>query len=174
MTESNNNIDKKISYRKLLPGVFDKEGVREFDESKIYSSLISETTLNESEAKRITEIVIRRIISNNIAFLSAPHIREIVCSILSEQHYEEDRKLYTRIGMPFYDLLTLFINCENDLKNLKSKRFEKKETLKIQKNLKTKLAKKVYRAVISELINVVKITDPSKYSLIVNGKLKEK
>ncbi len=129
MTESNNNSNKKISYKKLLPGVFDKEGVREFDESKIYSSLLRETTLNESEAKRITEIVIRRIISNKIAFLSAPHIREIVCSILSEQHYEEDRKLYTRIGMPFYDLLALFVNCENDLKNLKFQSFEKKEKL---------------------------------------------
>ncbi|MFX1499223.1 MAG: anaerobic ribonucleoside-triphosphate reductase, partial [Promethearchaeota archaeon] len=51
----------------------------------------------------ITELTVRRIISSGIKFLSGPHIREIVCSILSEQHYEEERKLYTRIGMPLMD-----------------------------------------------------------------------
>ena len=51
----------------------------------------------------ITEIVVRRIISSGIKFLSGPHIREIVCSVLSEQHFEDERKLYTRIGMPLMD-----------------------------------------------------------------------
>jgi len=36
-------------------------------------------------------------------FLSGPHIREIVCSILSENHFEQERKIYTRIGMPLMD-----------------------------------------------------------------------
>ncbi|TFG17670.1 MAG: hypothetical protein EU533_08185, partial [Promethearchaeota archaeon] len=42
-------------------------------------------------------------ISSGIKFLSGPHIREIVCSILSEQHFEDERKIYTRIGMPLMD-----------------------------------------------------------------------
>jgi len=88
----------------LLPKVFRTEGdIVDFDPSKIFNSIISETHMKEDDAKHITELVVRRIISSGIKFLSGPHIREIVCSILSEQHFEEERKLYTRIGMPLMD-----------------------------------------------------------------------
>jgi ribonucleoside-triphosphate reductase len=75
----------------------------DFDPSKIYDSLIKETLMSEDDAKNITELSVRRIISSGIKFLSGPHIREVVCSILSEQHFENERKLYTRIGMPLMD-----------------------------------------------------------------------
>jgi ribonucleoside-triphosphate reductase len=88
----------------LLPKVFRTEGDWvEFDPSKIYESILKETGMTEEDSKKITELVVRRIISSGIKFLSGPHIREIVCSILSEQHFEEQRKLYTRIGMPLMD-----------------------------------------------------------------------
>ncbi|MHA1291792.1 MAG: anaerobic ribonucleoside-triphosphate reductase, partial [Promethearchaeota archaeon] len=90
--------------RNLLPKVFRTEGdIVEFDPLKIEQSIIKETGLNQKSANRITEIVVRRIISSGIKFLSGPHIREIVCSVLSEQHFEDERKLYTRIGMPLMD-----------------------------------------------------------------------
>jgi ribonucleoside-triphosphate reductase len=97
--------DEKHDFlKKLLPRVFRTEGDWvEFDPSKIYQSIIKETHLDKNSAEKITEIVVRRIISSGIKFLSGPHIREIVCSVLSEQHYEEERKLYTRIGMPLMD-----------------------------------------------------------------------
>lgn len=93
------------SYLKnLLPRVFRTEGdVVEFDPGKIEQSIMKETGMCEKDAKLVTELVVRRIISSGIKFLSGPHIREIVCSILSEQHFEEERKLYTRIGMPLMD-----------------------------------------------------------------------
>jgi len=88
----------------LFPKVFRTEGyLAEFDSSRILNSIIKETGLDEKEANKITELVVRRIISSGIKFLSGPHIREIVCSILSEQHFENERKLYTRIGMPLMD-----------------------------------------------------------------------
>ncbi len=88
----------------LLPKVYRTEGnIADFDPSKIYESILKETGMSESNAKHITELVVRRIISSGIKFLSGPHIREIVCSILSEQHFENERKLYTRIGMPLMD-----------------------------------------------------------------------
>jgi len=88
----------------LLPKVFRTEGnIAEFDPNKILESILKETGMSERDAKHITELVVRRIISSGIKFLSGPHIREIVCSILSEQHFEEERKLYTRIGMPLMD-----------------------------------------------------------------------
>ncbi len=88
----------------LLPKVFRTEGdMVDFDPSKIYNSILKETGIRETDANHITELVVRRIISSGIKFLSGPHIREIVCSILSEQHFEQERKLYTRIGMPLMD-----------------------------------------------------------------------
>ncbi|MHA1296700.1 MAG: anaerobic ribonucleoside-triphosphate reductase [Promethearchaeota archaeon] len=88
----------------LLPKVFRTEGdVVDFDPSKIFNSIVKETGMNEEDARKITELVVRRIISSGMKFLSGPHIREIVCSILSENHFEQERKLYTRIGMPLMD-----------------------------------------------------------------------
>ncbi len=88
----------------LLPNVFRTEGdVVKFDPVKILESLIKETGMNFDNALLVTKFTVRRIISSGIKFLSGPHIREIVCSILSEQHFEEERKLYTRIGMPLMD-----------------------------------------------------------------------
>ncbi|MHA1883690.1 MAG: anaerobic ribonucleoside-triphosphate reductase [Promethearchaeota archaeon] len=96
---------------KLLPQVFRTEGdVVLFDPVKIEQSLIRETGLDKKSADLITELVVRRIISSGIKFLSGPHIREIVCSILSEQHFEEERKIYTRIGMPLMDYEAILEN----------------------------------------------------------------
>ena len=102
--KTSNKIDEEGLLKKLLPRVFRTEGdVVSFDPLKIENSIIDETGLDQSAANRITELVVRRIISSGIKFLSGPHIREIVCSILSEQHFEEERKIYTRIGMPLMD-----------------------------------------------------------------------
>lgn len=99
----------------LLPKVFRTEGnIAEFDPSKIFESILKETRMSEADAKNITELVVRRIISSGIKFLSGPHIREIVCSILSEQHFESERKLYTRIGMPLMDYEAILEKGPND------------------------------------------------------------
>ena len=95
---------KRNYLTKLLPQVFRTEGdVVHFEPSKIEQSLIRETGIDNEHADTITALTVRRIISSGIKFLSGPHIREIVCSILSEQHFEEERKIYTRIGMPLMD-----------------------------------------------------------------------
>ncbi len=100
----------------LLPKVFRSEGdVVDFDASKIFESIMKETGMSEEEAKNVTELVVRRIISSGIKFLSGPHIREIVCSILSENHYEKERKLYTRIGMPLMDYEEILEKLEEDI-----------------------------------------------------------
>ncbi len=96
--------DNRSYLKQLMPKVLRTEGdVVDFEPVKIEQSLIKETGLDRETAGKITESVVRRIISSRIKFLSGPHIREIVCSILSEQHFEEERKLYTRIGMPLMD-----------------------------------------------------------------------
>ena len=104
-SDSQSTEKEKTDYLKnLLPRVFKTEGDWvEFDPKKIEDSIVRETELDRKNANKITEIVVRRIISSGIEFLSGPHIREIVCSVLSEQHFEDARKLYTRIGMPLMD-----------------------------------------------------------------------
>jgi anaerobic ribonucleoside-triphosphate reductase len=108
--DSKNIIKKKDKIsrthllKNLLPKVFKTEGdVVPFDPVKIQESIVKETGLKKKFADKITELVVRRIISSGIKFLSGPHIREIVCSILSEKHFEDERKIYTRIGMPLMD-----------------------------------------------------------------------
>jgi len=89
---------------KLLPDVFVSSGdVQKFDPSRILNSMIKETSISKKEAKRVTELVVKRIIASGIKFLSGPHIRELVCSALSELHLEEERKNFTRIGLPIYE-----------------------------------------------------------------------
>lgn len=88
----------------LLPRVLMSEGdVTGFDPTRIVQSLCKETGLNRQNAIRVTELVVRRIISSGIQFLSGPHIREMTCAALAELNFENERKLYTRIGMPLMD-----------------------------------------------------------------------
>ena len=101
---NNKNELRRKFLKTLLPSVFRTEGdIVPFDLMKIEESIVKETGLSKDDAHQITELAVRRIISSGIKFLSGPHIREIVCSILSEEHFEEERKIYTRIGMPLMD-----------------------------------------------------------------------
>jgi anaerobic ribonucleoside-triphosphate reductase len=89
---------------KLLPEVFMSTGdVQKFNPKSILESIVKEAELPPVDAKKVTELVVRRIIASGIRFLSGPHIRELVCSALSELSYEAARKKYTRIGMPIAD-----------------------------------------------------------------------
>jgi len=77
---------------RLLPKVSRSEG-----------DVVGFDPMSEENAQKVTELTVRRIISSGMEFLSGPHIREIVCSVLSEQRFEQERKIYTRIGMPLMD-----------------------------------------------------------------------
>ncbi len=116
--ENRNKLGKKGFLNNLLPRVFRTEGdVVTFEPKKIEESIINETGIDPHSANKITQLVVRRIISSGMKFLSGPHIREIVCSILSEEHYEEARKLYTRIGMPLMDYEAILENGINENAN---------------------------------------------------------
>jgi len=86
----------------------------DFDPEKIMISIMKETGMKEEDANKVTELAVRRIISAGMQFLSGPHIREIVCSILSENDFEEERKLYTRIGMPLMDYEAILEEGQKD------------------------------------------------------------
>ncbi|MFX0134904.1 MAG: anaerobic ribonucleoside-triphosphate reductase, partial [Candidatus Hodarchaeota archaeon] len=97
--ESSENI---IKARRLVVRTTSGD-VELFDSKKIIHSLITETNINENVAKKVTDMVLKRIINANIQWLSGPAIREMCCSVLAEIGLLEARKRYTRIGMPLMD-----------------------------------------------------------------------
>lgn len=107
--------DNSEYINKLLPDVFVSNGdIQKFNAKDILDSIRRETHLPVQDAKKVTELVVRRIIASGIKFLSGPHIRELVCSALSEMNYEEERKRFTRIGMPINDYEELLQSKYNE------------------------------------------------------------
>ena len=122
MTGDKNNLDifegsgNTEFVNKLLPEVFMSTGdVQKFNPNNIIQSVSNETGLSYKDAKKVTELVVRRIIASGIKFLSGPHIRELVCSALSELKFENERKKFTRIGMPISDYENLMNSRFNNM-----------------------------------------------------------
>jgi len=86
-----------------------------WDKSRIVKSLLRETTVDEATAKLIADRVERIIRDSGIEFITGPLIREIVNAELIKLKLEEERKQYTRLGMPIYDVEQLITkqNKEN-------------------------------------------------------------
>ncbi len=86
-----------------------------WDKSRIVKSLLRETTIDEATARLIADRVERIIRDSGIEFITGPLIREIVNAELIKLKLEEQRKQYTRLGMPIYDVEQLITkqNKEN-------------------------------------------------------------
>ncbi|MHA1793258.1 MAG: ATP cone domain-containing protein [Promethearchaeota archaeon] len=86
-----------------LPGVIRSDGTTErFDPDRIINSLLKETTIPEEEAKRVTEEIVIKFLNSEHELITAPFIREQVCSILFRKN-PTWRFEYTRLGIPFYN-----------------------------------------------------------------------
>jgi anaerobic ribonucleoside-triphosphate reductase len=95
-------------FTQFLPKVHTKNGTYIFHPGFIYQSLLKETTLSKINAKKITEEVLRFLVSANLNLITAPLIREIVNVHLLKNGFEKERLQYTRIGLPVYDLNNIF------------------------------------------------------------------
>ncbi len=95
-----------------------KNEIEPFDRSKIVKSLIKEVNVPKSIAEEIAIEVELGIKSLNLSFVSAPLIREIVNVKLLERGFERERKGYTRLGMPVYDVTQLIENGSKENANL--------------------------------------------------------
>lgn len=104
----NKNDRPERDYTKFLPLVRTRKGELIFVPGFIYRSLLKETELKKVDAKKVTEQVIRFLISANLKLITAPLIREVVNVHLLKLGFEKVRLQYTRIGFPFYDLKILF------------------------------------------------------------------
>ena len=80
MVSDLNKIDLNVRYiSEILPPVRGKGDIQPFNQNKIYESLMKETGLSSKKAADIATKVVKRIISSQIEWLSAPEIREICC-----------------------------------------------------------------------------------------------
>jgi len=118
--KGNKTEDSYVDFKKFLPLVQTRNGTCIFHLGFIYRSLLRETSLSKGDAHRITEEVIRFLISANLKLITAPLIREVVNVHLLKNGFEKERLQYTRIGLPFYDLNQTFIKLD-DSENVVSK-----------------------------------------------------
>ncbi len=78
--------------------------IEKFSRNKIASSLVKETRIPRKTAEEIALKVENILRSSNVRYVTAPLIRELVNSLLIASNLEDARFLYTRIGMPVYDV----------------------------------------------------------------------
>ena len=115
-TEANNFYKPDQKYKKFLPLVKTRKGDYLFAPGFIYQSLLRETNITKSDAKKVTEQTIRFLISLKLDLITAPLIREVVNVHLLKLGFEKERLQYTRIGLPFHDLQELFGDVQDKKK----------------------------------------------------------
>ena len=102
--------DLRMRERKMPKVRTTSSTMETFDANKIIDSLVLEAHLSRADAQLVAVKVMDRIAASGIKFLSGPLIREMCNSILAEMGFEKERILYTRVGIPMYDLGLLIHN----------------------------------------------------------------
>ncbi len=81
-----------------------EDDILQWDKERISESLIKETGADLRVALEIADEIEKFIKQNDLKFVSAPLIRELVNVKLIEKGLEGIRKSYTRLGVPLYDV----------------------------------------------------------------------
>ncbi len=102
--------------------------ISNFNKDKIVNSLLLESTLLErlgkgkkisiKDANLIADDVEKIIDEHNVKNLSSPLIREIACASMIKNNLESTRDIYTRVGLPIFDLFKIITNPEIENANL--------------------------------------------------------
>lgn len=109
---------RKINIEMELPDVrVSKWKIVPYDIDRIVNSLVEETGMPQNLAREIANEVTIKLYNSGYKSLSAPLIREICNTIMIEKGLEQYRSLYTRCGMPVYDINNLFENGINENAN---------------------------------------------------------
>lgn len=95
-----------------------KSGDQLFNKDKIRDSLMKETGLTKLIATDIALEVKRFVFTNNLKIVTAPLIREICNTFLLSRGLEKHRLLYTRIGIPYFDLQGVLLYDEKIIKHI--------------------------------------------------------
>mgnify|MGYP000421499640 CR=1 FL=1 len=94
------------------------ETIERFDVKKVIESLVKETGISRDRAEKIALETEKFVLSSNLTYISSQLIREIVSVKLLQHGLENERKLYTRVGMPVYDLTKLINRGSKENANL--------------------------------------------------------
>jgi len=94
------------------------ENIVSWEIERIIDSLIRETGLERKIAQIIALEVEKEIVSSKVKNLTAPLIREIVNSKLIEFGLEQERRKYTRLGLPLYDVRNIIFNPNKENANI--------------------------------------------------------
>jgi len=86
-------------------------------EEAITKSLVEETAISREVAEEIAREVINEVRKLDLKFISGPLVREITCVKLLERGLEEERKKYTRLGKPVYDVAKLIFSRNHENAN---------------------------------------------------------
>lgn len=84
------------------------DNVSLWDKNRIVDALVRETSIPKNIAELIVMEVEEEIIASKVKKLSSTLIRELVNAKLVQYGFEEERRKHTRLGLPFYDVKTLF------------------------------------------------------------------
>jgi anaerobic ribonucleoside-triphosphate reductase len=103
--------------------------MEEFDREKIAQALNREAGIPLDLAQRIAEETEERLLKLDTLFLTAPLIREFVNAILVEKGLQEYRRKHTRLGLPMFDVTSLFENAEASSFNVEDIRYLTGETV---------------------------------------------
>ncbi|UCE09745.1 MAG: anaerobic ribonucleoside-triphosphate reductase [Candidatus Thorarchaeota archaeon] len=102
------DIEAIEAREKRMPKVRSTDStIESFKAERIIESLVLEARLSRADAQLVAIRVMDRIVASGIQFLSGPLIREMCNSVLAELGFEQARILYTRVGVPMYDLTQL-------------------------------------------------------------------
>jgi transcriptional regulator NrdR family protein len=100
-----------------LPSVARSDGKTEnFEPNRIIKSLLEETTIPEDDAREVTEEIVIQFLNSEHELVTAPFIREQICSILFKRN-PRWRFEYTRLGLPFRDFENLCSGFFDSFKN---------------------------------------------------------
>ncbi|MCL5674946.1 MAG: anaerobic ribonucleoside-triphosphate reductase [Candidatus Omnitrophica bacterium] len=94
------------------------EDIITWNREKIVSSLVRETSLDERIARTIAVEVEKGIFTSKVKFLTSPLIREMVNAKLIELGFEQERKKYTRLGLPLIDVRNIIIHPNKENANI--------------------------------------------------------
>ena len=115
--ENTNLADKYYNYNTLKVRTA-RDTIEPFDKSKITNTLIQETQTTPKLAEKIANDVYKELRKLELDYLTAPIIREMVNTKLTENGLESLRRKYTRLGMPVYNITNLIENGNKDNANM--------------------------------------------------------
>ena len=118
LKKENVNLADKYYNTNTLRVRTGRDTIEPFDKTKIANTLIQETQTTPKLANKIANEVYKELKKLELDYLTAPIIREMVNTKLTENGLESLRRKYTRLGMPVYNITNLIESGNKDNANM--------------------------------------------------------